>query len=59
MSPEEEKEEQKKLTEEYQPLLNWLKEQAGDVVRDGEHSHVVLMGAASDVRTQWSSPTGS
>jgi len=34
MSPEEEKEEQKKLTEEYKPLLTWLKLQAGDVVRD-------------------------
>ncbi|KAH9844178.1 heat shock protein Hsp90 [Rhodofomes roseus] len=34
MSPEEEKEEQKKLTEEYQPLLAWLKQQAGDVVRE-------------------------
>ena len=59
MSPEEEKEEQKKLTEEYQPLLTWLKEQAGDVVRDGEHSHVAVVEAPSDACTQWSSPTGS
>ena len=42
MSPEEEKEEQKRLTEEYQPLLTWLKEQAGDVVRDGKQPHFVL-----------------
>ncbi|KZT72468.1 HSP90-domain-containing protein [Daedalea quercina L-15889] len=34
LSPEEEKAEQNKLTEEYEPLLTWLKQQAGDVVRD-------------------------
>lgn len=60
MSPEEEKEEQKKLTEQYQPLLTWLKEQAGDIVRDGKPSYVVLVQAACDAYdTQWSSPTGS
>ncbi|PCH41165.1 heat shock protein Hsp90 [Wolfiporia cocos MD-104 SS10] len=34
MSPEEEKEEQKALTEEFKPLLDWLKKEAKDVVRD-------------------------
>ncbi|KAF9451709.1 HSP90-domain-containing protein [Macrolepiota fuliginosa MF-IS2] len=32
--PEEEKAEQKKLTEEYKPLLDWLKVEAKDVVQD-------------------------
>lgn len=36
MSPEEEKEEQKTLTEQFKPLLDWLKEEAKDVIRDGE-----------------------
>lgn len=35
--PEEEKEIQKALTEQYKPLLDWLKKEAQDVVRDGEH----------------------
>ncbi|KZT12574.1 heat shock protein Hsp90 [Laetiporus sulphureus 93-53] len=34
ITAEEEKEEQKVLTEEYKPLLEWLKKEAQDVVRD-------------------------
>lgn len=32
---EEEKEQEQALTEEFEPLLTWLKEQAKDIVRDG------------------------
>ena len=35
MSPEEEKRQQQELKEKFQPLLTWLKDQAGDVVRSG------------------------
>jgi len=34
--PEEEKALQKQLTEEYKPLLEWIKKEAKDVVQDGE-----------------------
>ncbi|TCD70817.1 hypothetical protein EIP91_001507 [Steccherinum ochraceum] len=34
LDAEEEKERQKELTEEYQPLLDWLKKEASEVVRD-------------------------
>ncbi|CCL99418.1 uncharacterized protein FIBRA_01436 [Fibroporia radiculosa] len=34
VSPEEEKEEEKALTEQYKPLLDWLKEEVKEVVRD-------------------------
>lgn len=33
--PEEEKEIQKQLTEEYQPLLDWFKKETKDIVRNG------------------------
>lgn len=36
--PEEEKAKQKQLTEEYKPLLDWLKKETKDIVRDGELS---------------------
>lgn len=35
---EEEKEQQKQFTEQYKPLLAWLKKETKDVVRDGEQS---------------------
>jgi heat shock protein beta len=35
MSPEEEKRQQQELKEKFQPLLAWLKDQIGDVVRSG------------------------
>lgn len=34
--PEEEKALQKQLTEEYKPLLEWIKKEAKDVIQDGE-----------------------
>ena len=34
--PEEEQEQQKELAETFQPLLEWLKAEAKDVVRDGK-----------------------
>jgi heat shock protein beta len=34
--PEEEKEEQKRLTVEYKPLIEWMKKEAKDVVMDGK-----------------------
>ncbi|GBE79623.1 Heat shock protein 90 homolog [Sparassis crispa] len=34
MSPAEERAEQQALTEEFQPLLDWLKKEAGDIFRD-------------------------
>lgn len=33
---EDEKEYKKEMAEKFKPLLTWIKEQAGDVVRDGE-----------------------
>jgi heat shock protein 90kDa beta len=36
--PEEEKERQKQLTEEYKPLLDWIKKETKDIVRNGECS---------------------
>lgn len=53
LSPEEEKEEQKRLTEQYQPLLTWLKEQAGDVVRDGK-GHAMCLFRPPLTRVQYS-----
>lgn len=38
--PEEEKAEQKALAEQYKPLLDWLKNEAKDIVRDGERMHI-------------------
>lgn len=35
LDPEEEKEQQKALEEEFKPLVDWLKAEAKDVVRDG------------------------
>lgn len=37
LDPKEEKAKQKELTEQFKPLLTWLKEQAQDVVRDGKY----------------------
>lgn len=36
LDPEEEKAQQKMLAEKFKPLLTWLKEQVGEVVRDGK-----------------------
>ena len=33
--PEEEKAERKRLTEEYKPLLEWMKKEANGIVQDG------------------------
>lgn len=35
LDPEEEKERQKEFEEEYKPLVEYLKKQVGDTVRDG------------------------
>lgn len=35
MSADEEKAEQKALTEEFKPLIDWLRNEAQDVIRDG------------------------
>lgn len=35
LDPEEEKEEQKALAEKFKPLIDWLKVEAKDIVRDG------------------------
>jgi heat shock protein 90kDa beta len=36
LDPEEEKERQNELTEQYKPLIDWLKAEASNVVRNGE-----------------------
>jgi heat shock protein beta len=40
LTPDEEKEQQELLTEKFQPLLDWLKAEAKDAVRDGAISLV-------------------
>jgi hypothetical protein len=35
LDPEEDKDEQKDLAEKFKPLLDWLKVEAKDIVRDG------------------------
>ena len=40
LSPEEEKQQQQELIEKFKPLLTWLKDQAGDVVRSGTNNLV-------------------
>ena len=35
LEPEEEMEQQKKLEEKFKPLVEWLKKEANDAVRDG------------------------
>jgi hypothetical protein len=41
LDPEEEKDQTKVLEERFQPLLDWLKSQIGNVVRDGKNKHNV------------------
>ena len=43
LDPKEEKERQKQLTEEYKPLLDWLKKEAQDIVRDGKLLRMLRM----------------
>jgi len=52
MSPEEEKEEQKALTEQFKPLLDWLKEEAKDVVRDVVISNRLVVSSCAVVADQ-------
>lgn len=43
MDPEEEKDQQKALAEEFKPLLDWLKVEAKDIVRDGMFSMLSII----------------
>lgn len=52
MSPEEEKEEQKTLTEQFKPLLDWLKEEAKDVIRDVVISNRLVTSSCAVVADQ-------
>lgn len=44
LDPEEEKAQQKALTEKFKPLLDWLKSEAKDAVRDGTLYFIVQIG---------------
>ena len=41
LDPEEEKEQQKELSERFKPLITWLKGQAHNIVRDGRSAFFI------------------